>query len=336
MTKRPRKKKRVGHSMLARAPREAAVSPAAWPSPPRAPPWPAPAPRPDGRRTPRSSPIRIGTVRSSSSRSSIERRASSSSTRLRACGATWSCDLYARYNKPVTATNDTAAIGARFTMKSVKVRSVAPAMMMFGGSPINVAVPPMLEAITSMITSGIGSISRASASRNVIGTTSRIVVRLSRNADRDRGRDGERRDDGERPATRQLPCADRNPGVDAGGFGQLDHDHHAREQSDRVEVDRLYGVLLVDHLRDQHEHGPEQRDLGAVDPLARDQGQRGHEDQDRQGHQGVSSEESPTWVTEGRRPSRRISPKISLQARSFTARCGPSGSSHSSSIIQFQ
>ena len=56
-------------------------------------------------------------------------------------------------------------------------------MMMFGGSPISVAVPPMFETMISMITSGIGSMSSASASRNVIGTTSRIVVRLSRNAD---------------------------------------------------------------------------------------------------------------------------------------------------------
>ena len=56
-------------------------------------------------------------------------------------------------------------------------------MMMFGGSPISVAVPPMLDAITSMITSGIASMSSASASRNVIGTIRRTVVRLSRNAD---------------------------------------------------------------------------------------------------------------------------------------------------------
>ncbi len=56
-------------------------------------------------------------------------------------------------------------------------------MMMFGGSPIRVAVPPMFEAITSITISGIGSTSSASASRNVIGTTSRIVVRLSRKAE---------------------------------------------------------------------------------------------------------------------------------------------------------
>ena len=83
----------------------------------------------------------------------------------------------------MTTTNVNAAIGARLTMKSVKERSVAPAMRMLGGSPISVAVPPMLETMISMITSGIGSMSSASASRNVIGTISSTVVRLSRNAD---------------------------------------------------------------------------------------------------------------------------------------------------------
>ena len=56
-------------------------------------------------------------------------------------------------------------------------------MRMFGGSPISVAVPPMFEAMISIRTSGIGSMSSASASRKVIGTISRTVVRLSRNAD---------------------------------------------------------------------------------------------------------------------------------------------------------
>jgi hypothetical protein len=48
---------------------------------------------------------------------------------------------------------------------------------------MSVAVPPMLETMISITTSGIGSMSSASASRNVIGTISSTVVRLSRNAD---------------------------------------------------------------------------------------------------------------------------------------------------------
>jgi hypothetical protein len=69
-------------------------------------------------------------------------------------------------------------------MNAENDRPVAPAMRMFGGSPMSVAVPPMFEAITSMMTSGIASMSSASASRKVMGTTSRTVVRLSRKADR--------------------------------------------------------------------------------------------------------------------------------------------------------
>jgi hypothetical protein len=55
--------------------------------------------------------------------------------------------------------------------------------MMFGGSPISVAVPPMLDASTSTSTSGMGEILSRSASSSVMGTTSRIAVRLSRNAE---------------------------------------------------------------------------------------------------------------------------------------------------------
>jgi hypothetical protein len=79
----------------------------------------------------------------------------------------------------------TSTIGPRFVMNAVNDRPVCPAMRMFGGSPIRVAVPPMpmLEAKISMPISGTGSTSSASASRNVIGTTSRMVVTLSRNAD---------------------------------------------------------------------------------------------------------------------------------------------------------
>ena len=74
-------------------------------------------------------------------------------------------------------------IGARLAMNAPNESPVWPAIRMFGGSPISVAVPPRLEATISITISGTGSTSSASASRNVIGTTSRIVVTLSRNAD---------------------------------------------------------------------------------------------------------------------------------------------------------
>ena len=83
----------------------------------------------------------------------------------------------------MTIASATITTGARFVMKAPNESPVCPAMRMFGGSPISVAVPPMFEAMISTMISGTGSMSSASASRNVIGTTSRIVVTLSRNAD---------------------------------------------------------------------------------------------------------------------------------------------------------
>ena len=56
-------------------------------------------------------------------------------------------------------------------------------IMMFGGSPICVAAPPMFENITSAIMSGTGSKSRTLAICMVTGTMRRIVVTLSRKAE---------------------------------------------------------------------------------------------------------------------------------------------------------
>ena len=47
-------------------------------------------------------------------------------------------------------------MGARLSRKSLNVRSARLAMMMFGGSPISVAVPPMLEASASAMRNGTG------------------------------------------------------------------------------------------------------------------------------------------------------------------------------------
>jgi hypothetical protein len=56
-------------------------------------------------------------------------------------------------------------------------------MMMFGGSPTKVDVPPMLEASTSAIRNGATGTSSRSHTRNVVGAISSTVVTLSRNAD---------------------------------------------------------------------------------------------------------------------------------------------------------
>ncbi len=54
---------------------------------------------------------------------------------------------------------------------------------MFGGAPMSVAVPPMLDASTSAIRNGIGSRPSRSHTRNVTGAISSTVVTLSSAAD---------------------------------------------------------------------------------------------------------------------------------------------------------
>ena len=56
-------------------------------------------------------------------------------------------------------------------------------MMMFGGSPIKVAVPPMLDAIASAIRNGTGRHPSRSHTSSVTGATSSTVVTLSSSAD---------------------------------------------------------------------------------------------------------------------------------------------------------
>ena len=52
-------------------------------------------------------------------------------------------------------------------------------MMMFGGSPTRVAVPPMLEAMASAIRNGTTGTPSRSQTRNVTGAISSTVVTLS-------------------------------------------------------------------------------------------------------------------------------------------------------------
>ena len=122
------------------------------------------------------------------------------------------------------------------------------------------------------------------------------------------GRHRQRDDDRERPAARELAGADREPVVDAGRLGELDHQHHPGEQPDRVEVDRLDRLLLVDRLGEQHQAGADQRDLRAVDALAGDRRQREREDGDRERHQRSSRLAAVGDHQAGRMPSSRRSP----------------------------
>ena len=208
----------------------------------------------------------------------------------------------------MTTTKVTNAIGARLTRNWLKDRSVAPAMMMFGGSPISVAVPPMFDAITSITIRGIGSMSSASASRKVIGTISRIVVRLSRKAERRAVVTASDEHDAKRLAARELAGPDRDVVIDARLLGQVDQDHHPREQADGVEVDRFDRGFLVVFAADEQDddRGARKRDLGAMDALGRDQREREQECSDGDSHGACLADQT----------SRRSAASVSAEVRS--------------------
>ena len=67
--------------------------------------------------------------------------------------------------------------------KSMKLRPACEPIMIFGGSPIRVAVPPMLEARICASRKGTGSMPRMPVIAIAIGPTSSTVVTLSRNAE---------------------------------------------------------------------------------------------------------------------------------------------------------
>ena len=67
--------------------------------------------------------------------------------------------------------------------KSIKLKPAFAPIMILGGSPIRVAVPPIFEASTSVIKNGTGSVSNSFAITKVTGIISTTVVTLSKNAD---------------------------------------------------------------------------------------------------------------------------------------------------------
>ena len=113
--------------------------------------------------------------------------------------------------------------------------------MILGGSPIIVAVPPMLLKRTSGIRKGMGSELRTLQSSMVTGAINSMVVTLSKKAERTavnkqrtmlrtRGRPPEiltalTAAHSNRPTSRQRKGRDT-----CGGEG-LDHDHHTKEKA---------------------------------------------------------------------------------------------------------
>ncbi len=88
-----------------------------------------------------------------------------------------------KYSGTIVATMITRMTGVRASAKSLNVRPVAEPIMMFGGSPISVAVPPMFDAKICANRYGYGLTLSSSVISSVTGTVSSTVVTLSRKAE---------------------------------------------------------------------------------------------------------------------------------------------------------
>ena len=137
-------------------------------------------------------------------------------------------------------------------------------MMMFGGSPISVAVPPMLLAITSAIRNGTGEVPSRSQISSVTGATSSTVVTLSRNAESTAVISDEHDHDhgtGARFArfAAQIARYSNTPRL----LEDADDDHHAQQQEDDVPVDAaVFGEedgVVVGRADEHHQRGADQR-----------------------------------------------------------------------------
>jgi hypothetical protein len=75
----------------------------------------------------------------------------------------------------------TATVGPRLNLNELKSIFAAEPIMIFGGSPISVAAPPMFEARAWAIINRMGDILKMLNIEIVTGTISNIVVTLSMN-----------------------------------------------------------------------------------------------------------------------------------------------------------
>ena len=90
---------------------------------------------------------------------------------------------YIKRNITRRTTMMTTTIGALTMMNWAKESPASEPIIMFGGSPISVAVPPMFDIMISTRRNGTGLMSSVLHSMIVIGPMSKTVVTLSRKAE---------------------------------------------------------------------------------------------------------------------------------------------------------
>ena len=275
MTNRPAKKARVGHSTSASTSLVCAVEIATS----------RPAPSSATMLGAKSSTgwstnpamTRVSTVRpwASMRGSRIASRSLRSMTSAARCSSWTNAGRNITRARPIRTRTRTADSGARWTRKSLKVRPARLPMMMFGGSPTSVAIPPMLEANTSTIRKGAAGRARRSHTSSVTGAIEQHggdVVQQGRGG---RGDDDEHHHHAEGPAAGSLDRPDRQVLEQPGAPQHSDDHHHAHEQEDDVPVDPgVHGVerrVGVGGADEEHQPGAAESGGDPVHLLTDDQ-----------------------------------------------------------------
>lgn len=231
-------------------------------------------------------------------------RSSNDMTSATRSGSTANAPGNRRGNDAANTPIMTMTIGATWIRKSLKVKPARLAMMMLGGSPINVAVPPMFDANASAIKNGAGPMASRSQTSSVTGAISNTVVTLSNKADANAVTSTSRIMMRSEEPWARLAAQIAGVFEDTGLPQYADDDHHAQQQKEDVPIDSgvagVEYIVGIDHRHGDHDRRARQGDQRLVDAFAGDQRIGDHEHDDRDdahqiflGYQGCISASVP-------------------------------------------
>ena len=174
--------------------------------------------------------------------------------------------------------------GREWTRKSTKLSPARLPMMMLGGSPMSVAVPPMLEARISEMRYGAGGQPQSAAHREGHRCDEQHAGDVVEDR-RDGGADQHQQDQQPVGMPAGLPGRPQCQELEEPGLLEdADDDHHPEEQEDDVPVDAGVWSKNADLGVDEadHDHRGHAAEGGGdpVDPLGRDEGVADDEDRD--------------------------------------------------------
>ena len=152
--------------------------------------------------------------------------------------------------------------------------------MMFGGSPISVAVPPMFEAKICVSRNGVDAENAGDRDRHRADEQNGRYV-VEERAEH-RGQDHEQQHDLPRTALRDLRGLDRHILEQAGISHDRNEQHHADQYADRAEVNVADRLVDAQNAQTQQQHSAGNRRRRAMHLFCneRDHDDEKHHDRD--------------------------------------------------------